>query len=181
MTRVLVLYGTTDGHTRLIAEAIGDGLSMSGVDAEVVLAGSRDPDPLHYAAVIVAGSIHAGRYQRPVEHWVRKHAGELASMPTAFVSACLAVARKPGARTQADLDAVVQRFLKTTGWKPAVIKHVAGALLYRRYNFFKRWMMKRIVAQQGGETDTSKDYDYTDWADLRAFAAEFRRRIPAAA
>jgi menaquinone-dependent protoporphyrinogen oxidase len=62
-----------------------------------------------------------------------------------------------------------------------LIKHVAGALLYTRYNLFKRWLMKRIVAQQGGDTDTSKDYDYTDWADLRAFANEFRRRIAAAA
>jgi len=42
-------------------------------------------------------------------------------------------------------------------------------------------MMKRIVASSGGATDTSKDYDYTDWADLRAFANEFRRRIAVAA
>ena len=97
------------------------------------------------------------------------------------ISACLAVARTPSDKTLADLEAVVQRFLKTTGWKPTVIKHVAGALLYTRYNVFKRWLMKRIVAQQGGETDTSKGYDYTDWADLRRFAGEFRRRIATAA
>ena len=181
MTRVLVLYGTTDGHTRLIAEAIRDGLSISGVDADVIMAGSRNPRPGDYAGVIVAASIHAGRYQRPVEHWVRAHASELISMPTAFVSACLSIARTPSDKTLADLDAVVERFLKTSGWTPTVIKHVAGALLYTRYNGFKRWLMKRIVAQQGGETDTSKDYDYTDWADLRRFTGEFRRRIATAA
>ncbi len=181
MTRVLVLYGTTDGHTRLIAEAIGDGLSLNGVDADIAVAGSRDPNPVQYDGVIVAASIHAGRYQRPVEHWVRAHAGELAARPSAFVSSCLTVARKPSARTMEDLDAVVQRFSKTTGWRPTVIKHVAGALLYRHYNFFKRWMMKRIVAQQGGDTDTTKDYDYTNWSDLRAFAQEFRRRLLATA
>jgi menaquinone-dependent protoporphyrinogen IX oxidase len=27
----------------------------------------------------------------------------------------------------------------------------------------------------------SDDYDYTDWADVRAFAEEFRRRVVAAA
>lgn len=41
--------------------------------------------------------------------------------------------------------------------------------------------MKRIAAKAGGETDTSHDYDYTDWADLRAFTHDFRRRLTAAA
>ena len=44
----------------------------------------------------------------------------------------------------------------------AAVKHVAGALLYTRYNIFKRWIMKRIVAKAGGDTDVSRDYDYTD-------------------
>ena len=41
--------------------------------------------------------------------------------------------------------------------------------------------MKRIVAKAGGATDVSRDYDYTDWADLRVFAEDFRRRLQAAA
>ena len=32
-------------------------------------------------------------------------------------------------------------------------------------------MMKRIVAKAGGDTDTSKDYVYTDWADLEVEGA----------
>ena len=60
------------------------------------------------------------------------------------------------------------------------MKIVAGALLYTHYNFFVRWLMKRIVANAGGDTDTSKDYEYTDWSDVRAFAADFGRRAVAA-
>ena len=52
---------------------------------------------------------------------------------------------------------------------------VAGALRYTHYNWLKRWMMKRIVTKAGGNTDTSRDYEYTDWAAVRAFADEFRR------
>ena len=181
MTRVLVLYGTTDGHTEMVANAIGNALITDGFDVDVIQAGTIDPQLGRYAGTIVAASVHGGRYQKIVEHWVRAHAAELEAQPTAFVSVCLAMARKPSDKTRADLDAVVQRFLDTTGWKPTLIKHVAGALLYTRYNLFKRWLMKRIVAQQGGDTDTSKDYDYTDWADLRRFAGEFRRRIAPAA
>jgi menaquinone-dependent protoporphyrinogen oxidase len=181
MTRVLILYGTTDGHTRQVAYSISETLALGGVETDVIQAGTIDPQLRNYSGTIVAASVHAGRYQKDVEHWVRAHAAELKAQPTAFVSVCLAVLAKSNPKTTADLDAIVTRFLATTGWRPTVIKHVAGALLYTRYGIFKRWMMKRIVARSGGATDTSKDYDYTDWADLRAFANEFRRRIPAAA
>jgi menaquinone-dependent protoporphyrinogen oxidase len=33
--------------------------------------------------------------------------------------------------------------------------------------------MKRIVAKAGGETDTARDYEDTDWQDLRTFAEQF--------
>ena len=180
MSRVLILYGTTDGHTRLIAESIGDALRLGGVEADVVRAGTADPYPAGYDGVIVAASVHAGGYQKAVEHWVRAQAREFGARPTAFVSVCLAVVH-PTPKVIADLDAIVTRFSKTTGWQPMQIEHVAGALLYTRYNFIKRWLMKRIVQSQGGETDTSKDYDYTDWTKVRRFAEAFRRRVAAAA
>ncbi len=41
--------------------------------------------------------------------------------------------------------------------------------------------MRRIVASAGGDTDVSRDYCYTDWADVRGFAEEFRHRLLAAA
>jgi menaquinone-dependent protoporphyrinogen oxidase len=180
MSRVLVLYGTTDGHTRLIAESIADGLRIGGVEADVVCAGTADPHPAWYDGTIVAASIHAGKYQKAVEHWVRAHAHDFGSRPTAFVSVCLAVVNRTP-KVIVDLDEIVTRFSKTTGWTPMLIEHVAGALLYTRYNFIKRWLLKRIAGQQGGDTDTSKDHVYTDWVRLRGFAADFRRRVIVAA
>jgi menaquinone-dependent protoporphyrinogen oxidase len=51
--------------------------------------------------------------------------------------------------------------------------------MYSRYNFLKRQMMKRIAAQAGRDTDTARDYGYTDWKDLdrstRGFAATILR------
>ena len=44
-----------------------------------------------------------------------------------------------------------------------------------------RWIIKRIVAKAGGDTDTSRDYVYTDWDDLKAFAMAFGRRVTTAA
>lgn len=56
-------------------------------------------------------------------------------------------------------------------------KLVAGALLYTRYNWIERWVMRRIVRKAGGDTDTSRDYEYTNWAELRAFVEQFARHV----
>jgi menaquinone-dependent protoporphyrinogen oxidase len=37
--------------------------------------------------------------------------------------------------------------------------------------------MKRIEAKGGGDTDTTRDFEYTDWDDVRAFGQEFARQI----
>jgi len=72
----------------------------------------------------------------------------------------------------------VQRFLDKCGWRPTTHRLIAGAVLYTRYSWLKKWMMKRIVAKAGGGTDTTRDYEYTDWNDLRAFAREFLNVVP---
>jgi menaquinone-dependent protoporphyrinogen oxidase len=179
MKRILVLYGTTEGHTEMIATAIGNALIALGFDVHVIQAGSLDPQPSIYDGIIVAASVHGGRYQTVVGRWLEKHAAELRVKPTAFVSASLgAVQHDP--KVDAELDAVVHRFLDPIGWQPTVIKPVAGALLYTKYNVLMRWMMKRIARKAGGYTDTSRDYDFTDWDDLQVFAEDFGRRIAAA-
>ena len=181
MSRVLILYGTTDGHTRWIAEAIARALRLGGLDADVIEAGTREPVMRQYTAVIVAASVHGGKYQRAVVQWATRHAAELNARPTAFVSVSLGILQKSDPKVLAEIEAIARRFTATTGWQPSTVKHVAGGLLYTRYNIVKRWIMKRIAAQAGGDTDTSKDYDYTDWNEVRAFADDFGRSLAAAA
>ncbi len=180
MSKILVLYGTTEGHTATIAASIGGALTGLGFEVDVVQAGTLDPQPSAFDGVIVAASLHAGRYQKAVRRWIRAHCSELNAKPTAFVSVCLAAASKRPAAI-AEVDAIITRFAQQVGWTPTITKAVAGALLYTKYNVFIRWFMKRIAAAEGGDTDTSRDYDYTDWNALRAFAGEFGRRVTAAA
>lgn len=176
MSRILVLYATTDGHTAKIAGVFGSALRTRGFAVDVVEAGRHAPDPEAYSAVVVAASLHAGGYQRSVRRWVRTHADVLNGKPTAFLSACLAVLEQ-NPKVQQDLSGIIDRFLSSTGWQPSITKPVPGALLYTRYNPVKRWVMKRIVRKAGGDTDTSRDYEYTDWNTLRAFADEFGKRV----
>jgi len=37
--------------------------------------------------------------------------------------------------------------------------------------------MKRIAAKAGGDTDTSRDYEYTDWNALSRFTVQFVRLV----
>ena len=180
MSRILVLYGTTEGHTRKVANAIGDTLRANGLDVDVVHVDESEPDPAGYDAVIVAASVHAGGYQKQIGEWVRVHATELDRIPTAFVSVCLSILSKDETGRK-EAAALPQKFLDNAHWHPSVVKVVAGALLYTHYNFFIRWIMKRIVAKAGGDTDTSRDYEYTDWNDVRAFAGEFGKTVTRAA
>jgi menaquinone-dependent protoporphyrinogen oxidase len=91
---------------------------------------------------------------------------------TGFVSVCLGVLQHDAA-VDRTLQTIMSRFLAETGWQPVVTKQVAGALPYTRYNWFIRRVMKRIAAKTGGDTDTTRDYEYTDWEDLRRFTEQF--------
>jgi len=172
MTRIMVIYGTTDGQTGRIAAALGEALRGTGAAADVIEASDRAPGPDGYDGVIVAASVRAGGYQRGVRRWVRTHADALATRPAAFVSVCLGVLQHDP-NVDRELETIVERFEESTGWHPGVVKVVAGALPYTRYNFLKRWVLRRIVKKAGGDTDTSRDYEYTDWNDVRAFAVAF--------
>ena len=176
MARILVLYGTTDGHTAKIAATVADALRTSGAAVDLIEAGTKEPEPEAYQGVIVAASVHARGYQRSVRQWVRRHAEALRGKPSAFLSVSLGVLQKDP-DVQRDVEAIVSGFLRATRWQPAMVQNVAGAVLYTKYNLLKRWIMKRIVANAGGATDTSRDYEYTNWAELHAFAERFNRIV----
>jgi menaquinone-dependent protoporphyrinogen oxidase len=176
MSRILILFGTTDGHTAKIAHAVADTLMTEGCSVDVVNArqGTVDVTPEPYDGVIVAASVHIGSFQKPVARWVARHARALDAKPTAFLSVCLGILEHDP-KVRQDLDQIVGKFLKATGWHPTRRHFVAGATPFTKYNFIKRWIMKRIAAKTGGDTDTSRDIEYTDWGDLRAITRSFAR------
>jgi menaquinone-dependent protoporphyrinogen oxidase len=174
MTHILIVYGTTDGHTRKIANVLAEDLRGHCCSVDVIDAAGKlwRLSPESYDGVIVAASLHIGDYQRAVGRWARAHTPMLNMMPTAFVSVCLAVLEKDAA-AHVEVDRIMNRFFARCGWRPTLTRQVAGAVLYTRYGWLKRLMMKRIVAKAGGDTDTTRDFEYTDWNDLRDFARDF--------
>lgn len=167
MANVLICYGTTEGQTGKIAGRMVELAAEWGHTATAVDAASAARIPLgSFDAVVVAASVHRQRHQESVERFVRENLRALQRVPTAFFSVSLSAAgREPRQREGA--RACADAFLKTTGWRPGTVRLVAGALAYRRYGFFTRRVMQLIAWREGGDTDTSRDYEYTDWEQLR--------------
>ncbi len=79
-TNVLVAYGTTDGSTAEIADAIADVLRKDGLSAEARPARSV-ASVASYDAVVVGGGLYAGRWQKHARRFLRRHHRELAERP----------------------------------------------------------------------------------------------------
>lgn len=185
--RVAVFFATQEGHTREIAERIMLDLRKGGFDVDLHdVRHALTFDLKEYSAAVLAASVHRGNHEKEMIRFVRDHRQELGRMPTAFISVSLSEVgaerreATPAEHIQfvADVEMMMDKFFEQTGWHPAYVKPVAGALAYSEYNFFIRFIMKRIARKQGAGTDTSRDYDYTNWIDLDRFienmAAEIR-------
>ncbi len=53
---------------------------------------------------------------------------------------------------------------------PILTASLPGAINYTKYSLLLKWYMKRASAKNGGSTDTSRDHEYTDWAEVERFA-----------
>lgn len=170
MPRILIEYGSTDGQTAKICYFLAGELMRLGSTVDIEEAGAGTADPSAYDGIIVAASIHAGGYQKAIVQWARQHAMVLAYKPAVFLSVSLGIL-EANPKTRADLDRILDDFAHRSGWRPAEVKEVAGALKYTRYGWLKRRVMRHIAGKAGGSTDMSRDHEYTDWDDLRAFGA----------
>jgi menaquinone-dependent protoporphyrinogen oxidase len=189
MKPIGILYATRDGHTRRIAEHVATDLHERGFSVELKnVADAAHIRPSDYDGAVLAASVRCGEHEHEMVKFVKDHVAELDNIPTAFVSVTLTEAgvERPEsspeerAKFAADVQRVIDRFFEETGWRATRIKAVAGALLYTKYNLLLRFVMKQIAKSTHGDTDTSRDYEYTDWAALDRFVDEFAAGLGAA-
>jgi menaquinone-dependent protoporphyrinogen oxidase len=170
--KVLIVYGTTEGHTRDLCGFIGEALSLRGAYVTEVEASPTAPSPESFDVCFVAASLHVARYQTAVIEYVRRVHDALSKTRASFISVSLAAAGE-NPDDWAGLDECVARFRNETGWTPAAVHHAAGAIRYSHYDFFKRLMLQSIARKRGKKTVTSRDYDLTDYDALQQFAIDF--------
>jgi menaquinone-dependent protoporphyrinogen oxidase len=170
--RVLIVFGTSEGHTAKISAFLADRMRGQGHAVTLADASGRPPppDPAAYDAVVVAARVHSGRYPRAIARYVRDKLTTLAGKRTAFVPVSMMAAR---AATLPRAERYTGRFLRLTGWRPSLVHQTAGARYYTRHGAIGRWILARLDGAAGFEVDTRRDYDWTDWDALGRFAEAF--------
>jgi len=178
MCEVPVFYATSEGQTRRIAEEIAATLRQQGFTSDVfdLSIPAAQPDWVAVRAVVVGGSIHGGRHQRALTEFVERQALHLSARPSAFFSVSLSA----GSRNAVEVDsarALAISFVRSAGWEPRCVACFAGKLAYTQYGFIKRLVMRFIAWREGAPTDARRDYEFTDWKDVRQFALDVSRSV----
>ncbi len=173
MSRVLIIFGTSYGQTEKIARRIGADLETAGTAVEYCNAAKDHPsmDLKQYSAVVVGSSLIARGAQKSIQQFVSANAGVLNEVPSVYFQ----VSASAGSASQEGRNAAwraIEGFLKHQHWAPKLTASLAGAINYTKYPFLLRWYMKRAAARNGGNTDTSRDHELTDWKQVNQFAAD---------
>lgn len=165
--KIAIVYASWHGHVRAIAEHLASIGALRGAECTLYDAAKTAPaDITACDAVLIAGSVHFERFQRSLRRFVERRLTLLSSVPSAFLSVSGSAAALGG---RAKAEEGVADFIKATGWQPDLTECVGGALLYTKYDPFTRLAMKFASRIAGRGTDTSRDYDYTNWANVDAF------------
>lgn len=169
--KALILYSTRDGQTRKIASTLAEAIRTQQPCDLMNIQDAPQPVWADYDRVLIGASIRYGHFQPVVDTFVKQHLQALQQRTSGFFSVNL-TARKPEKRSP-ETNAYTRKFLAASPWQPDCCAVFAGALYYPRYRWFDRVMIQLIMRMTGGETDSTKEVEYTDWAQVRAFAQEF--------
>lgn len=168
MPTVLIVYSTTDGHTRQICERLQGVVQGRGHDGTVVsLNDEPDVDIASFDKVVVGASIRYGKHHPRVFEFIRRNQQALEAKPNAFFSVNV-VARKPEKNTPAT-NPYLQKFLKQIDWQPANLAVFAGKIDYPRYGFVDKQMIRFIMWMTKGPTDPATVTEFTDWQAVDEF------------
>lgn len=171
MRKLLIVYGTTEGQTRKIAEYLAEEARGLHYDRDLYEV-STVPDNLQlslFSKIIIAASVHMERHQESIAQFVKKYRSDLEKSDAALLSVSLSAAGDAEERSEA--WEYTRRFLSEVEWRPQKVHIVAGALRFSEHDFFKRWAMRRLAKEK--RTDRQHDCEYTDWADLWRFLRDF--------
>ncbi|MEM6162581.1 menaquinone-dependent protoporphyrinogen IX dehydrogenase [Erwinia sp. P6884] len=169
--KALILFSSRDGQTREIAAYIANQLKEHQECELMNILHASAINWAQYDRVLIGASIRYGHFHPQLTKFVKQNLTELRQRPSGFFSVNL-TARKAEKRSP-QTNAYTRKFLLQSPWAPDCCAVFAGALRYPRYGFFDRMMIQLIMRMTGGETDTSKEVEYTDWEQVSRFAHEF--------
>jgi menaquinone-dependent protoporphyrinogen oxidase len=169
MANILILYSTTDGHTKKICQKIQSVVEQHGHEVKLSSIGDESNLDLGgFDKIVVGASIRYGRHNKKVFDFVARNKKVLEKKPSAFFSVNL-TARKPD-KNQPDSNPYLQKFLKQVPWWPNEVAVFAGKVDYPKYRFFDRLTIRLIMYITNGPTDPKTVAEFTNWDQVENFA-----------
>ena len=168
MARILIIYSTTDGHTRQICQRLRQVIEHE--DHRVTLMSIDDEpnvDMKPFDKIVLGASIRYGKHGKQVYEYIERNEQILDSKPNAFFSVNV-VARKPE-KNQPETNPYLKKFLKQISWQPKELAVFAGKIDYQRYHFRDRLMIRLIMWMTKGPTDPKTVVEFTNWKQVEAF------------
>ena len=172
MSSILIIYSSTDGHTKIICERIKNFLNDGNLVELLSLEDAKKFNISNFEKVIIGASIRYGKHSKELYKFINLNKNILNQKKSAFFSVNV-VARKPDKNT-AETNPYIRKFLKISKWKPNRIRVFAGKVDYPNYKFFDKYIIKFIMFITKGPTDTSQSYEFTDWSKVDDFALELK-------
>ena len=172
MHSFLIIYSSSDGHTKIICERISEFLNDGNLVNMVSLKNVKKIDLLNFEKIIIGASIRYGRHSKELYKFINLNKNILDLKRSAFFSVNV-VARKPEKNT-AETNPYINQFLKISKWKPNKVRVFAGKVDYPNYNIFDKYIIKFIMFITKGPTDTSQSYEFTDWSKVDDFSNELK-------
>jgi len=168
----LIIFSTTDGHTKNICKRIANLLNNEKFTKIVSLEDATKLNLSEFDRIIIGASIRYGKHSKELYKFIELNKEILNQKLSVFFSVNV-VARKFEKNTP-DTNPYIKKFLKISKWHPKKLGVFAGKVDYPNYNFFDKYIIKFIMFITGGPTDTSQSYEFTDWSKVDDFAKELK-------
>jgi menaquinone-dependent protoporphyrinogen oxidase len=175
--RLATYVASHDGHSLKIAARIVARLGLPQTAMQRLGAVPPVLDPT--APVMLVVAVRYGNHLAEGEALLKAYAALPQKPPLVLVSVNL-TARKPGKQT-AEESAYLKKSIKAHGLTPVAARAFAGKLDYPRYKWSDRQLIRFIMWVTGGPTKGTEVIEYTDWADVDAFADSLPGAVSAAA
>ena len=170
MSGSLIIYSSTDGHTKTICERIANFLDNKDEIKLISLDEVEKFNLSDFAKIIIGASIRYGKHSDKLYRFIKINKEVLDKKQGIFFSVNV-VARKPE-KDAPNTNPYIKKFLKISSWRPKKLAVFAGRVNYPHYNFFDKYIIKFIMFITKGPTDTSQSYEFTDWSKVDNFAKE---------
>lgn len=168
MANIIIVYSTTDGHTRKICRRLQNMIEKQNNKVALISVNDEiEVDLKSYDKIVIGASIRYGKHSPNVYEFIKRNAQILERKPNAFFSVNV-VARKPD-KNSPETNPYLLKFLRQIPWEPKKLAVFAGKIDYQKYRFWDRLMIRLIMWMTNGPIDPKTNIEFTNWRQVEDF------------